>query len=57
MADLTMCAIQECPQAPHCRRSPQSGTVAWGRQSWFANDPRKDPPSDLYCLHYWPTHA
>jgi hypothetical protein len=60
MPDLTMCKAEDCVKRQSCRRSPHSGTVANDRfQSWFADDPRKDPVvhRDIYCLHYWPIHT
>lgn len=57
MPDIAMCAQQDCADAPFCRRSPQSGTVANGVwQSWLADDPRLHAETHnlgVACYLWW----
>lgn len=51
MADITMCARDECPRAEHCKRHPTSGTKPSSLQSWFApNDAEVDING---CSRFW----
>lgn len=51
MSDITMCPDRECPKAPTCHRSEQSGTpVTPHWQSWFTFSPREG----ITCKEYWP---
>ena len=35
MPDFVMCHSTICPIREGCRRSPDSGTIPWGWQSWI----------------------